>query len=105
MLVQLWPESVETCHCTLGAGEPEAAALNETESPVGTSWPAGCCVTTGPPPTTPLTVSVAFVVSWVPSTFVNRARNSSPLRTGLARKLSVGDVAPARLLQLAPLLV
>ena len=35
------PPLVETCHCTVGAGLPEAAALKEALAPAVTVWLAG----------------------------------------------------------------
>lgn len=36
-----------TCHCTVGAGSPEAAATKVAELPLTTVWDAGLIVTVG----------------------------------------------------------
>src|SRR3954451_8195858 len=38
---------VETCHCTVGAGVPLAAAVKVTLLPTSTLWVSGCVVTDG----------------------------------------------------------
>ena len=55
MLVQVLP-FVLTCHCTVGAGAPEAAAVNEAVAPTFTVAFSGWVVKAG---ATPVTVSLA----------------------------------------------
>src|SRR5688572_9411109 len=45
MSVKLAPASVETCHCTVGVGEPLAAAVKVAELPDCTDCVSGCVVT------------------------------------------------------------
>src|SRR5579871_4039614 len=47
MLLKVFPPSVLTCHCTLGAGMPMAAATRETLLPAPTTWFVGLLVTAG----------------------------------------------------------
>jgi hypothetical protein len=44
---QVPPPSVLTCHCTVGVGLPDAAAVKEAELPTHTAWLAGLVVTDG----------------------------------------------------------
>ena len=62
MLVKLAPPLVDRCHCTVGAGNPDAAAMKLTDAPEFTDWFAGLVVTAGAWFT--VTVSV-----WVPLGF------------------------------------
>src|SRR3954462_345983 len=39
------PDATETCHCTVGVGEPLAAAVNVTGEPACTLWLTGSVVT------------------------------------------------------------
>src|SRR2546428_6527962 len=39
---------VDACHCTMGAGDPLAAAVNVAVCPSVTLWSPGWVVTTGP---------------------------------------------------------
>ena len=75
MLLQVLPPSVETCHWTVGAGVPEAAALNVTVVPETTLWPPGCDVTEGGVDT----VNTAAAEVAEPAEFVNTARYVLPL--------------------------
>src|SRR3954469_1798876 len=59
MLEKLAPPSTDRCHCTVGAGKPEAAAMKLTEAPAFTVWFDGLVVTAG----AWLTVTVSV---WVP---------------------------------------
>src|SRR5439155_24526588 len=68
------PEPVLTCHCTVGAGVPLAAAVKVTLLPACTLWVSGWVVTTG----VVLTVSVAAVVVAVPQALVKTARYLLP---------------------------
>jgi hypothetical protein len=45
--VQLDPESVETSHCKVGTGVPDAAASNVTDAPLVTDCDDGCWVIAG----------------------------------------------------------
>src|SRR5437899_3145743 len=46
-LLNVTPLSVLTCHCTVGVGEPVAAAVKVAVWPVVTVWFAGCMVIVG----------------------------------------------------------
>jgi hypothetical protein len=72
--VNVAPPSVDTCHCTVGAGLPEAAAVNVALAPSTTVVLVGCVVTVG----AKSTVSVATCVVAVPLLFVNTARYCVP---------------------------
>src|SRR5271165_6696993 len=69
-LLQLLPKFVETCHCTLGLGLPEAEAVNVALSPSFVPSLAGSAVTSG----LNSTVNVAAPLATVPTGFVNEAR-------------------------------
>ncbi len=56
IFVKLLPPLRLTCHCTLGAGVPLAAAAKETALPAHTAAPTGLAVTAG----AELTVTVAL---------------------------------------------
>ena len=47
MLVKLAPPSVDRCHCTVGVGTPDAAAMKLTEVPGVTVWSVGLVVIAG----------------------------------------------------------
>ena len=47
MFVNVEPPSVDTCHCTVGFGVPEPAAVNEYGCAAGTVVSCGCWVTCG----------------------------------------------------------
>jgi len=68
--VQLEPPFVETCHCTLGAGAPDAAAAKVALLPRSTVVLVGSAVTSG----ISSTVSVAAVLVASPVPFVKTAR-------------------------------
>ncbi len=51
--------SLERCHCTVGAGAPEAAVVKVASSPGATVTSVGCVVTRGPS-------STCTVSDWVP---------------------------------------
>ncbi len=67
MSAHVAPPSVLTCHRTVGAGVPDAAAVNVATAPACTLWLAGCSVTTGAAcvgePTTTVPILTSFVVS------------------------------------------
>jgi hypothetical protein len=46
-LLNVVPPSVLTCHCTVGVGEPVAAAVKVAVWPAATVWLAGCVVIVG----------------------------------------------------------
>ena len=46
-LLNVAPLSVLACHCTVGAGEPVAAAVKVAVWPAATVWLAGCRVIVG----------------------------------------------------------
>jgi hypothetical protein len=68
MSVQVVP-SVLDCHCTVGVGEPLAAALKLAVDPEVTVLLVGCVVTAG----SVCTVNVAAVVVTFPAAFVKIA--------------------------------
>jgi len=65
------PPLVLTCHCTVGVGEPVAAAVKVAVWPAFTVWFVGCAVIVGG--VGEFTVSVAAVVVADPAEFVNTA--------------------------------
>ena len=69
MLLKVPPPFVLTCHCTVGVGLPDAAAVNEAFDPAETDWLTGFVVTAG----AKFTVNVAAVVVAVPEAFVKTA--------------------------------
>jgi len=69
MFVNVAPPLVLTCHCTVGAGWPEAAALNVAAVPAATVTLIGLVVITG---------AEAFGVEWPAPQAVSRAQ---PRRT------------------------
>jgi hypothetical protein len=98
MLLKVPPPSVLTCHWTVGAGKPLAAAVNVAVVPAHTVWGVGWVVTAGGT----FTVKVAAVVVAVLHVFVNTARYCLPLSAPTAVKLSVVEVAPGMSLKVAP---
>src|SRR5450432_847050 len=98
ILLNVAPPSVENCHCTVGVGVPLAAAVNTAVPPAFTVTSTGFSVITGPA----VTVSVAAVVVALPTLLVNTARYWLPLSVACAVKLSVVEVAPAMLVNVAP---
>src|ERR1035437_1434320 len=96
---QLAPWSVETSHCTVGAGKPDAVASKAALWPSSTVTPTGCLVTAG----SFWTVSVAASLVAVPAVFLNVARYSWPLLEVLTlASVSLFDVAPATFVQFLP---
>ncbi len=81
-------------------GEPVAAVVKVAVWQTFTVWFAGCVVMTGG--VGEFTVSVAAVVVAVPTVFVNTARYWFPLCAKAVVKLSVVEVAPETLLNVAP---
>ena len=63
------PPLALTCHCTVGAGVPEAAAVNIAGAPAATVTFAGFVVIAG----AVFTVKVAGVVVALPDAFMNTA--------------------------------
>src|SRR5665647_2956312 len=89
-LLKVAPPSVLDCHCTVGDGNPVAAAVNTAVPPAFTVTSVGFSVITGPA----VTVSVAACVVAEPVVLVNTARYWLPLAVpGTAVSDSVGDVA------------
>jgi hypothetical protein len=99
-LVHVDPWLAEYCHCTVGVGSPDAAAVNVADRPSWTDWFTGWSVTTGA--TGGRTVSVAALVVADPTKFVNTARNSHPLTNVVAVPLMEVDVVPAMLSHVVP---
>jgi hypothetical protein len=66
------PPLALTCHCTVGVGEPDAAAVNVAVAPAVTVTFAGFVVITGAV-FPPVTVRVAAVVVALPAVFVKTA--------------------------------
>ena len=98
MLLNVEPPSVDTCHCTVGAGVPLAAAVKLTLAPAQTVWFTGFVVTVGGV----FTVSVAAFVVAVPQVFVKTARNLFPFWPLVVVNVRVVEVAPDTLLNVAP---
>ena len=96
MLLNPLPEL--TCHCTVGAGDPLAAAVNVAVPPSHTSTLTGLVSTDGPV----LTVNVAAAEVSLPPAFVNTARYLLPPADGKAVNVNVVLVAPRILVKLAP---
>ena len=89
-----------TCHCTVGVGVPEAAAVNVAVAPAATVTFAGLVVIAG----AVFTVSVAVMVVALPDAFVKTARYWLPfIAAVVVAKPSVGEVAPARFVKGPPL--
>ena len=99
-LLNVTPPSVLTCHCTVGVGEPVAAAVKVAVWPALTVWLAGCVVIVGG--VGEFTVSVAVVVVAVPAEFVNTARYRFPFCDEAVVKLRVVEVAAETLLNVPP---
>jgi hypothetical protein len=91
------PEPLSTCHCTLGAGLPEAAAVKVTGKPAQSVCVTGFVVTAG----AVVTVSVPVVCA-VPCELVNVARYLLPLWLVFATKLNVPVVAPGMSVKIVP---
>jgi hypothetical protein len=90
-LVNVVPPSVDTCHCTVGVGVPEAAAVNVAAFGAVTVWFVGLVVTVGGV----TTVSVAMLLFVDPPVFVNTARYWVPLIAWVTlATVSVVEVAP-----------
>ena len=95
------PLLVLSCHCTVGIGDPIAAATNVTVAPSVTVSFAGFRVTIGGV----ITVKIAAVVVAVPDPFVNTARYLFPFCVLLTTKIRVGAIAPGMLANVTPLSV
>src|SRR4051794_829339 len=92
------PPSVETCHCTVGDGLPEAEALKLNGSPAATAWSDGLDVTDG----AVCTVRLAAVVVVEPTTLVKTARYWWPSSAPVAVPAKVVEVAPGMSVNVAP---
>src|SRR6202050_3814180 len=93
-LVNVPPLFVLTCHCTVGVGEPDAAAVNVAVAHAITVTVVGSVVILGP--VFPVfTVRVAFVVVALPAALVKTARYLLVfIATVVLVRLSVVEVAP-----------
>jgi hypothetical protein len=89
---------VLTCHCTVGAGDPVAAAVNVAVAPANTETFVGFVVITGKV----FTVSVAAVDVADPCVFVNTASYAFPVCAAVVVKLNVVEVAPATAVNAPP---
>jgi len=98
MFVKLAPPSMLCCHCTVGVGDPVAAAVKVTVCPAFAVTFVGFNVIVG----ALFTVSEAAVVVAEPVAFVNTARNWFPFCEASAVKASVVEVAPAMFVKVAP---
>src|SRR5687767_5492235 len=98
MSLKFNPPSVETCHCTVGDGEPVAAAVKVAMTPSQIVLSFGFVVTAGGTST----VSVAAVVVAVLHVFVKTARYCLPLSAVTAVKLEEVLVAPPMSLKFSP---
>jgi hypothetical protein len=87
MLVKVGVVAVETCHCTVGVGDPDAAALNEAVVPDGTLWLVGLSVIAGALGVADPTVNVAGDVVALPKKLEKTASNSLPFCAEVAVKL------------------
>src|ERR687890_726085 len=88
MLVYVPPPLVERCHCTVGFGKPEAAAMKLTEAPESTVWSAGLVVTAGAWFT--VTVSVWVPFGLIPLVAVRLSEYAPPLpAVGLPDRVAV----------------
>ena len=90
------PPSVETCHCTVGVGDPEAAAENDAVEFGATVSLEGWLVIVGAAEP-PVTVRVAAFVVAFPKRLVKTALYLYPFWEVWAVKEYVGAVAPERL--------
>ena len=81
MFPQPWPLFMFTCHCTLGTGSPEAAAVKVAADPDATTWLTGCVVTCG---ASGATESPAATLTADPTEFTNTASYSYPLSAVVA---------------------
>ena len=70
------PPSAETCHCTVGVGDPDAAALNEAVIPAVTVTLTGWLVIVGGALGGPVKVRVAALVVALPDELVKTASYS-----------------------------
>jgi hypothetical protein len=97
-LVNVTPAFVLTCHCTVGAGDPVAAAVKVAMAPANTDTFVGFVVITG----RVFTVSVAAVVVADPCVFVKTASYEFPVCAAVVVKLKVAEVAPATAVNAPP---
>jgi hypothetical protein len=97
-LVNDAPPFVLTCHCTVGAGDPVAAAVKVAMAPANTDTFVGFVVITG----RVFTVSVAAVVVADPCVFVKTASYEFPVCAAVVVKLKVAEVAPATAVNAPP---
>jgi len=99
MLVQLEPPLVESCHCTVGVGLPDAAAVKVALAPAVTVSLAGWALTVG----AYWTISVAALELADPALFVKTARYSLAFCVAVTVEIVyVADVAPLMFAQVQP---
>ena len=99
MLAQLEPALVESCHCTVGVGLPDAAAVKATVAPAVTVSLTGWVLTVG----AYWTVNVAALEVADPALFVKTARYSLAFCAAVTFEIAyVVDVAPLMLAQVEP---
>src|ERR1700736_6488152 len=98
MLPKLTPLSMESCHCTVGAGCPPAVTVNVAVDPAQIVCVAGFPVTTGGV----FTVSVAALLLATPQELVKTARYCLPLSAATVEKVYVAFVAPPTFAKVVP---
>jgi hypothetical protein len=100
--VNVPPLFVLTCHCTVGVGEPDAAAVNVAVAQAVRVTFVGSVVMVGAV-FPAFTVRVAFVVVALPAVLVKTARYLLPLMAVVVLvRLSVVEVAPETLVNDVP---
>ena len=99
MLVNVAPPLLLACHCSVGAGTPLAADVNDTDAPAQALVLTGLVVTTG----AALIVRVATLDVLLPQVLENTARYWLLLCETLAAKLNGLLVAPGMFVNPPPL--
>jgi hypothetical protein len=96
------PPLALTCHCTVGVGVPEAAAVNVAVAPAATVTFAGFVVIVGAV-FPAVTVRVAAVVVALPDALLKTALYWLPLAaTVVPTTLNIVEFAPARFVKVPP---
>ena len=90
MFVNVAPPLVDTCHWTVGAGLPEAAAVKVAVAPALTVTLVGCVVTAGGKST----VRVNVLLVTLPTEFVTTARYCVPFSAAAQMIDSEGPLPP-----------
>src|ERR1019366_889682 len=99
MLFQVSPVSVESCHCSVGAGLPEQATVNAAVLGDVTDTLVGCVVTWG----VVLTVRVAALLVVEPAVLAQMDRYWLAFcGSDVGVRVSVGEVPPVMVFQVAP---